>query len=169
MAMKRSTVVLVLAVILALFASFLGGGLVGRKLAEKSAEHPDTVYIEKWLPQPIEEPKDSTTLTPKIVYLKVPYPVHDTTAVHDTTTVRDSVLVEVPIVEKTYEGENYKATIRGFQPELTSIWVNEKQTVIKVPYRKHWTFTVGPQGGIGITPKGIQPYLGGGITFGYSF
>ena len=167
--MKRSTTILVLAVLLAVVASFLAGGVVGHRLAKKPSYRPDTVYIDKWLPQPVEEPKDSTPLKPKIVYLPVPYPVHDTTAVHDTTTVRDSVLVEVPIVEKTYEGENYRATIRGFNPELTSIWVNEKQTIIRVPVQKHWTFTVGPQAGFGITPKGLQPYLGFGGTFGYTF
>lgn len=167
--MKHSTIILVLAFILAILASFWAGGEYVWKKCEKALNRSDTVYIEKWLPQPVEEPKDSTPLKPKIVYLPVPYPVHDTTAVHDTTTVRDSVLVEVPIVEKTYEGENYRATIRGFNPELTSIWVNEKQTIIRVPVQKHWTFTVGPQAGFGITPKGLQPYLGGGVTFGYSF
>ena len=169
--MKRSTVFLVLAVLLAVAVSFLAGGLVGHRLAKKPSNRPDTVYIEKWLPQPVVEPKDSTQLNPKIVYLKVPYPVHDTVPfpVHDTTNVVDSVLVEVPIVEKTYEGENYRAIIRGFNPELVSIFVNERQTIIRVPYQKHWTFTVGPQAGVGITKDGWRAYAGVGGTFGWSF
>ena len=163
--MKHSTIILVLAFILAIIASFWAGGEYVWKKCESSLNRRDTVTITEWLPQPVVPPKDSII----VKWKPVPFPVHDTTAVHDTTTVRDSVLVEVPIVEKTYEGENYKATVRGFNPELTSIWINEKQTIIKVPVQKHWTFTVGPQAGFGITPSGWQPYLGGGITFGYSF
>ena len=167
--MKTSTITLVVALILAMAASFLCGCIVTQRRYEKEFKGADTVYIDKWLPQPVEEPKDSTPLKPIIVYLPKPYPIHDTTEVHDTTTVQDSVLVEVPIVEKTYEGENYRAIVRGFQPELTSIWINERQTIIKVPVQKHWTLTVGPQAGVGFTPKGVQPYAGAGITFGYSF
>ena len=83
--------------------------------------------------------------------------------------VHDSVLVEVPITEKRYEAENYRATVRGFQPELVDIWVRETSTTIRVPYRKRWGFTAGPQVGIGYTPAGVQPYAGAGVTFGYSF
>ena len=163
--MKRSTIILVLAVLLAVFASFLLGGYVGRKSAERPSNRPDTVTIIKWVRDSIPYKVDSIVYKTKLVYL----PVHDTTEVHDTTSVHDSVLVEVPIVEKTYEGENYKATIRGFQPELVDIWVRQKETTIYVPSRKRWSFTVGPQIGVGLTQKGVQPYAGAGITFGYSF
>lgn len=155
---------IVLAVFLSMAVSFWAGRTVGRR--EAPAGKPDTVTVEKWLPAPIPEP-DSTALKPKIVYL--PRAVHDTTFVHDTTTVCDSVLVEVPITEKHYASEDYRATVRGFQPELVDIWIRQRETTIHVPYRKHWSFTVGPQVGYGITPQGAQPYAGAGITFGYSF
>ena len=77
--------------------------------------------------------------------------------------------MELGISEKVYEGENYRATIRGYQAELADIWIKRRETTITVPYRKHWSLTLGPQGGVGITPKGIQPYAGFGATFGYSF
>lgn len=157
--MKRSTIILVLAVILTVFASFAVGGVVGHNLAQKPSQRPDTVTITKWIHDSIPYPVDSIVYKTKLVYL----PVHDTTMVHD------SVLVEVPITEKTYEGENYKATVRGFQPELVDMWVKERKTTITVHYRKRWSVTVGPQAGFGITPKGWQPYAGAGITFGYSF
>jgi len=128
------------------------------------AGKPDTVTITKWIPAPITEPETKPVL-PKLVFL----PVHDTLAVHDTTAVRDSVLVEIPIEEKTYTGEDYRATIRGFQPELTDIWIRQRETIITQPYRKRWSFTVGPQVGVGYTPQGLQPYAGAGITFGYNF
>lgn len=163
--MKRSSIFLALAVLLAVAASFWAGGEFVWRKCENALNRRDTVYIEKWLPQPVPEPKDSIIVKWKLV----PFPVHDTTAVHDTTRVRDSALVEVPIVEKTYEGENYKATVRGFNPELVDMWVKERETTITVPYQKHWSITVGPQIGFGFTPQGWQPYAGGGVTFGYSF
>jgi len=163
--MKRSTIILVLAVILAVFASFIAGSIVGRKFANTPSNRPDTVTITKWVHDSIPYPVDSIVYKTKLVYL----PVHDTTAVHDTTMARDSVLVEVPITEKTYEGENYKATVRGFNPELVDMWVKEMETTITVPSRKRWTFTVGPQVGYGFTPDGWKPYAGAGVSFGYSF
>lgn len=162
--MKRSSIFLALAVLLAVAASFWAGGEFVWRKCENALNRPDTVTITKWVAAPIPEPV-TTPVLPKLYLL----PVHDTTAVHDTTHTTDSVLVEVPIVEKTYEGENYKATIRGFNPELVDMWVKERETTITVPYRKRWSITVGPQLGVGFTPKGIQPYAGVGATFGYSF
>lgn len=155
---------LLLAFLLAVGASFYLGGEFVRRTTPRPSDKPDTVTVTKWVAAPIPEPTTKPVL-PKLYLL----PVHDTTAVHDTTRTTDSVLVEVPIVEKTYEGENYKATVRGFNPELVDMWVKERETKITVPYQKHWSFTVGPQVGIGFTPKGYQPYAGAGITFGYSF
>lgn len=162
--MNRSTIILVLAVLLALAASFLVGGYVGRKSAKSGSGKPDTLLVEHWVHDTIKE-YVSKPVEVRYIYL----PVHDTTAVHDTTTIRDSVLVEVPIEEKTYVGNDYRAVVRGFQPELVDIYIRQKERIITVPYQKRWTFTVGPQAGIGITPNGWQPYLGTGITFGYSF
>ena len=163
--MKQSTIILVVAVILALLASFAAGGLIAQRYYERALKQADTVYIEKWLPQPVPEPHDSII----VKWKTVPLPVHDTTTVHDTTEVHDSVLVEVPITEKTYIADDYKAVVRGFQPELVDMWIKQKETIINIPYRKKWSFAVGPQVGVGITPKGWQPYAGAGITFGYSF
>ena len=164
--MNRSTIILVLAVLLAVAASFLVGGYVGRKSAEGALNRPDTVTITKWVRDSIPYPVDSIVYKTKLVYLPA---VHDTTEVHDTTAVHDSVLVEVPIVEKTYEGENYKATVRGFNPELVDMWVKQTERTIFVPSRKRWSFTAGPQVGFGFTPNGWEPYAGAGVTFGYSF
>lgn len=167
--MKASTIALLIAVLLAVGASFWLGGEFVRRRSKSPAERPDTVYIEKWIRDSIPPKPDSVRVETKYVYLpvavhdSVPYPVHDTTAIHD------SVLVEVPIYEKTYTGENYKATVRGFNPELVDIWIKQKETIITVPYRKRWSFTVGPQAGYGFTPEGWQPYAGVGATFGYSF
>lgn len=89
----------------------------------------------------------------------------------DTVRVRDTVLVEVPIEEKTYEGENYKAVVKGFQPELVSIDIKMPQcpTSLPAPKRKWWSVTVGPQVGYGFTPAGWQPYAGIGVSVGFTF
>ena len=132
---------------------------------EKSLKQADTVIKVEWKRDTIYEPKDSIIYKVKPVYLAV----HDTTEISDTVTIRDSVLVDVPITEKTYTGENYRAVVSGFEPELVDIWVKQRTVTITKPYRERWAFTVGPQAGYGITPKGLQPYLGVGMTFGYTF
>lgn len=165
--MKRSSVLLLLAFLLSVFASFWLGSILTRNRYESALNRPDTVTITKWVRDSIPPKPDSVKIVTKFVYL----PVHDTTfyAVHDTTHTTDSVLVEVPISEKTYVGENYRATIVGYNAELTDIWVMQREKVVSIPYRKHWGITLGPQLGVGFTPKGTQPYAGFGATFGYSF
>lgn len=86
---------------------------------------------------------------------------------------RDSVSVVVPIEQRVYEGEYYKATVEGYRPSLVdmqlkipAVLVTETKTVTK---RKHWSVTIGPQLGYGITPAGLHPYAGVGVTFGLSF
>ena len=164
---KAGYILVAWSVLLAVVMASVGywaGWRVGHRSAFVPDGKPDTVTVTKWVAAPIPEPVAKPVL-PKLYLL----PVHDTTAVHDTTSVRDSVLVEVPMEERTYDGENYKATVRGFQPELVDIWIRQDERYISVPYRKRWTITVGPQAGFGLTPKGWQPYIGGGITAGYSF
>lgn len=164
--MKASTIGVIVAFILAVAVSFASGGLIVQRHYKKALKQADTVYKVKWVHDSIPYPVDSIVYRTRVVQLPA---VHDTTEVHDTTNIRDSVLVEVPIVEKSYEGENYRAVVRGFQPELVDIWIRQRETTITVPYRKKWSLTVGPQVGIGITPQGWQPYAGAGVTFGYSF
>ena len=91
----------------------------------------------------------------------------------DTITLRDTILVEIPIEEKEYKGEDYRAVVGGYNPYLKSIevypttkYINTTETIKE---RKRWGFGVGVQGGYGYTPKGFQPYVGVGFSFGYSF
>lgn len=159
-------VALLLALLFALGASFWLGGIVARRWGLEPVGGPDTVFVERWIRDTVLEfvsvPGGTVT-----VYL----PVHDTVPVQVRDTVRqvDSVLVDVPIEERIFTGENFRATVRGFRPELADIWIRQKETTITVPYRRRWSLTVGPQAGFGITPEGWQPYAGVGATFGYSF
>lgn len=165
--MKPSSYIFIGGAVLALVASWLFGWMIGRLGAEKPAGGPDTLVVERWV-------HDTVELVVERPGGKVPVylPVHDTVkAPGDTVRIRevDSVLVEVPIVERVFAGDSYRATVRGFRPELVDIWVKERETTVTVPYRKRWSFTAGPQVGVGYTPQGWQPYAGAGVTFGYNF
>ena len=81
----------------------------------------------------------------------------------------DSVQVEVPIEQKTYEGENYRAVVQGFRPELVSIDIRQQTVTVTEYKRKWWSVTIGPQLGYGFTPAGWQPYAGIGASVGISF
>lgn len=91
----------------------------------------------------------------------------------DTVTEVDSVLVEVPIEEREYKGDEYYVVIGGYDPYLKSIEVYPRTAYITttetIKKRKHWGVSLGVQGGYGFTPKGWQPYAGVGVSFGYSF
>lgn len=88
-------------------------------------------------------------------------------------TIRDTMWVDLPIEEREYKSEEYRAIVGGYQPYLKSIevypltkFVNSTETITK---RKRWGVSIGVQGGYGITPVGMQPYAGVGVTFGYNF
>lgn len=87
--------------------------------------------------------------------------VKDTTIVNEVSeVVFDTVMVRLPIESKHYEGENYEAWVSGYEPSLDSINVYNR-TILPKP--KRWS--IGLQGGLGITPKGVQPYFGIGVSF----
>jgi hypothetical protein len=88
-------------------------------------------------------------------------------------TIREVVEVELPIEERTYIDKEYRAVVGGYNPYIKSIevyprtaYINTTETITK---RKRWGVSLGVQGGYGITPQGMQPYAGVGISFGYSF
>ena len=103
-------------------------------------------------------------------YLRVGMPL---LVLRDTVTEVDSVLVEIPIIERTYESDEYRAVIEGFNPRLKSMEVYPRTVYVNtseiVKERKRWGVSLGVQGGYGITPVGWQPYAGVGVSFGYNF
>lgn len=92
---------------------------------------------------------------------------------HDTITLRDTILVEIPIEEREYKGDDYRAVVGGYNPYLKTIEVYPTTKIVTttetIKERKRWGFSVGAQGGYGYTPRGFQPYVGVGFTFGYNF
>lgn len=80
----------------------------------------------------------------------------------------DSAFVSLPIRQKVYEDSLYRAYVSGYEAQLDSIHlfpktvtVTHTTTTTKPPRR----WTVGVQGGVGITPKGVLPYVGVGASF----
>lgn len=86
----------------------------------------------------------------------------------------DSASVQIPIEQKVYETENYRAVIEGFRPELVSMDIYKKTEYITIEKQlapKKWTFGVsfGASAGLYYTPKGIQPGAGLGATIGATY
>lgn len=81
----------------------------------------------------------------------------------------DSVRVIVPFTQKTYETDDYKAWVSGYEPELDSINIYRRtETVTNTLYldkkRRRWGGMVGV--GAGISHKGtVTPMVG--VMIGY--
>lgn len=90
-------------------------------------------------------------------------------AVHDT--LRDTIVrahdgepsVTIPITQAHYRDSLYEAWVSGYAPSLDSVRIYRTTVTHTVRTRNRWN--VGIQCGVGITPKGIQPYLGLGASF----
>ena len=85
-----------------------------------------------------------------------------------TSDERDSAAVVLPIIQKRYEGEDYRAYVSGYEPSLDSIFVFPKTTIIrersyKPPNKWHIGITGGY--GYGFKSKQAEPYIGIGITY----
>lgn len=81
---------------------------------------------------------------------------------------RYSMAVEIPITQKRYDGDDYRAYVSGYEPSLDSIFVFPKTTTIrerayKPPNKWHIGITAGY--GYGFKSKQAEPYIGIGITY----
>ena len=95
--------------------------------------------------------------------------LHENYAHNPSDNIRDSAAVEIPITQKRYEGDDYRAYVSGYEPRLDSIFVFPKTTVIhersyKPPNKWHIGITGGY--GYGFKSKQAGPYIGIGITYG---
>lgn len=92
-------------------------------------------------------------------------PVATVAARLPSTVVHDTVEVFVPIVQKVYEGPDYRAFVSGYRPSLDSIVITATHTEIMKPATKPRRWNIGLQAGYGITPGGLQPYIGIGVSY----
>lgn len=87
--------------------------------------------------------------------------VKDTTIVNEVSeVVFDTIRIQLPIESKHYTAESYDAWVSGYEPQLDSIKVYQREVK---PKQSRWS--IGLQGGVGITPKGVQPYVGIGVAY----
>ena len=129
------------------------------RCANKAATEPpqrDTIVDTIKVIKPIV--KDSLVTRYKVVEVERVNIVDSVNTISEV--VFDTVMVRLPIESKHYEGESYEAWISGYEPSLDSINVYN-HTIVPKP--KRWSF--GVQGGLGITPKGLQPYVGIGVAY----
>lgn len=79
---------------------------------------------------------------------------------------QDSATIELPIMQSVYESADYKAYVSGVHARLDSIFVYPLHEVVTVKEKqppKRWH--IGVTTGYGISTKGMQPYVGIGLTY----
>lgn len=94
-----------------------------------------------------------------------------TRELRDTIKSFDSVEVAIPISEYKYHKDSvYDLTIEGYGVMLkqATFYPQTITRTIKIP-KSGFHFSTGVQVGVGMTPKGVQPYTGVGIGFGWTF
>lgn len=142
--------------------------LCWRGCSQKPIVIVDTIVKEVKVEQPIV--RESTIIAYKVVRLPTA-PRVDTICVQDT--VVDSVFVEIPIEQKVYSDSGYTAWVSGYQPRLDSIHFISHNKVVSFHNRLDDNCSkrllLGIQVGYGITPRGLQPYLGLGVSYKFGF
>ena len=150
-------VVIALALIAAAF--LLGRRSVKPEIVE--IHRKDTVVVRDTVRETVLVPKVRYLTRVDTVLLKVP---------GDTV----EVPVLVPISHKVYEGEDYRAVVSGFRASLDTLDIFRKtQTVtntvvqrVEVPGKpKRWG--IGVSAGYALTPQGVKPYIGAGISYSF--
>lgn len=134
-----------------------------------TAIHRDTVVLWDTMVQCVPTPIEVKPLgfIPVRVHLLGRVEVSDSASYRQVTgkLATDSVDVLLPIEQKVYQDSTYKAWVSGYNVNLDSIQTYRPTRYITITTKEESRWEHGLQGGIGITPKGIQPYIGYGIVF----
>ena len=138
--------------------------LFWRRCADNTEVVADTIFKVIKVDRPIV--RESTIVKYEVVQL--PIVANDTICVSDT--IKDSVFVEVPIEQKVYSDSNYTAWVSGYHPRLDSISITHQEVSFhKLVNNSKGSkrLYLGIQVGYGITPRGLQPYLGLGVSYNF--
>ncbi len=138
------------------------GGLLSTMLMRSC----QTPQIER-----VEIVKTDTLIVERIDTIEIIKPVPYKVEVKDTIYIEKEYSGHIFVQETKWFSDNstYDMQVSGINVQLNWIktypktvtqYINTTETVYIPP--KKWS--VGIQGGIGITPKGLQPYLGVGVT-----
>ena len=139
--------------------------LVWRRCAYETVVVTDTIIKVIKVDRPIV--RESTIVKYEVVRLPR---ANDTICVSDT--IKDSVFVQVPIEQKVYSDSNYTAWVSGYHPRLDSISITHQEVSFHnklVNNNGSKRLYLGIQVGYGITPRGLQPYLGLGLSYKFGF
>ena len=82
-------------------------------------------------------------------------------SVRDVVLVGDSVVM--PVVQRVYGDSTFRAWVSGYDVRLDSVEVFPRTVVVtrRAVVGRRWS--VGVQGGLGVTPRGVLPYVGVGV------
>lgn len=140
--------------------------LVWRRCADNTEVVSDTIFKVVKVDRPIV--RESTIVRYEVVRLPI---AADTICVSDT--IKDSVFVQVPIEQKVYSDSNYTAWVSGYHPRLDSISITHQEVsfhkLVNNSSKGSKRLYLGIQVGYGITPRGLQPYLGLGVSYKFGF
>lgn len=137
--------------------------LFWRRCADNTEVVSDTIFKVIKVDRPIV--RESTIVKYEVV--RLPIVANDTICVSDT--IKDSVFVQVPIEQKVYSDSNYTAWVSGYHPRLDSISITHQEVsfhkLVNNSSKGSKRLFIGIQVGYGITPRGMQPYLGLGVSY----
>jgi len=152
-----------------LIISFVAGYWVGQKVERADMmQHTDTTYVTMYdtIPFYYPVPKDSSVIR----YITRSFPSEPQGTLTDTLSVKqDSVSVTIPITQKVYEADSYRAYVSGYEPSLDSIFVREKtvRETVTIPVKQkqnRFGFGVGVGAGYGIINKKPDIFIGGTVN-----
>lgn len=172
--MKEKVFIIVLGLVVALALSLGYNYKLYRDLQEqpvKTVTKTVTKYVEKKDSMP--EPKTEIVIRT----VKVPVPSKaDADSLLDNNfagTLQPVDSLELEITQKVYSDSTYTAYVSGYEANLDSIFVRQKQTITTVletrtvTNKKFRKLNIGLTGGYGygFTSKTFEPFVGVGITW----
>ena len=144
----------IVAAVLCVAAFLLGSFKAKNEPLEPLFPQVDTLYLHDTIR--VQTPPKPA----KIVYLR------DTVLRFCTDTLHDTVTVALPLEQAEVRDSLYTAWISGYRPQLDSIEIYQTTQTVTICHTlpaPRWS--IGIQAGVGITPKGVQPYIGAGISY----
>lgn len=150
-------------VLLLIVTCFFFCGYFTRKAFEPKYDfkRDTTTYVDT-IPYYKPVPKDSMVLR------YVTKTITRTRTDYKDSIIYDSIDIDIPVSQKYYESEGYKAWVSGYEPNLDSIKVYQKTIEIKETIKEtpsHWNIGIFGGYGYGFSSKRFEPVIGVGISY----
>lgn len=146
--------------------------------SQEAHEAQDTIRATVTDTVPFYQPVAKDSLVIRYVTKVLPVSSRENSEARDTEMVAiasqhtghgDSMSVEVPISQKRYETEQYRAYVSGFEPSLDSIFVYQKTVTERVAVTPQHTkqprigFGIVAGAGYGVINKQADVFVGGAV------